>query len=239
MTNDNLPGILDTDEESARLKLLEQCEIIDTPPEEDYQAIADLAARIFGCDQACITFMDNHEVFVKASLDKQIQRKIPKEQSLSALCVKKRDTLLYSDIRQVSGLADSLVFTGPAQQVRFFAAAPLLTESGYALGTISVFGPHPKTDAGETQLKMLELLAGIVMDMLRTRMENRRKVHEYDLRLHQLVHDMKNPVTSISLYAQLLSNREMSAEKVFSMASKIEKSTKVIESNLNSLIGKN
>ncbi|HEY0176061.1 MAG TPA: histidine kinase dimerization/phospho-acceptor domain-containing protein [Pedobacter sp.] len=238
MTDYNIPAGLIPDDDVARLRRLEQFEILNTAPETDFDKIALLAAEIFETRHGYISFINKEDVFIKAGLDGFGEETRPRMNSLSALSILKQEPTVYHDIFEFPEPAEGQFLSG-AENLSFFAAAPIITADGFALGTISVTDDQPHPGVSDRQLKMLQLLAGIVMEKLETRLFNRKLSADCNNRMHRLVHDLKNPVTSISLYAQLLGNRELSPEKVFSMAAKIEGSARVIENKLNGLLEKN
>lgn len=235
MINYKMPLNIIPDDEALRLNKLNHFEILNTPPETDFDAIAILAAEIFDTENAHICFVDKEHVFIKASLCGSAAESTLRESSLCALSILKDKVSVYSDVHQFYELADS-PFLADAEDLRFYAAAPIRASDGSALGTVCVTDDKPHLDVTEKQLKLLELLADTVLKKMETRLINRKIIKAYDERLHRMSHDLKNPVTSISLYAQLLGSREMSAEKVFSMAAKIETSAKKIEKSLSTLV---
>ena len=238
MINYNVPLEIIPENDILRLEKLYQFEIVDTAPEPGFDTIAQFAAEIFETEHAYISFVDKETIFNKASISGDGSEKISRADSLCALSILKEQVTVYADTYNFHELLDSPFFSG-YEDIRFYAAAPIITAEGFILGTVYVTDHQPHSTVTDRQLKMLQMLAEMVMEKLEKRLAARKVATAYDARMHRLVHDLKNPITSISLYAQLLSNREMSAEKVFSMAAKIEKSTKVIEKNLNSLLTNN
>lgn len=240
MINYKMPVNLIPDDELVRIDALNRFEILNTLPESDFDAIAVLASEIFDTERAHICFVDKEDVFIKASLPADYEpRAVSRTHSLCSLSILKEGVTVYGDTRQHYELTDS-PFLSAEDEILFYAAAPIKNKEGSALGTICVTDKKPHLDVTEKQTKLLMLLADIVMEKLETRLANRQLIRAHDECLHRLSHDLKNPVTSISLYAQLLGSREMSAEKVFSMASKIEISSRKIENVLgNALSGIN
>ena len=53
--------------------------------------------------------------------------------------------------------------------LQFYAAAPIITDDGYSLGTVSVMDTEPH-EATTEQLAMLQDLAAVVMDQLELRL---------------------------------------------------------------------
>jgi len=219
MINYEVPVNTVPDNEEDRLKKIHHYEIMDTPPETDFDTIALLAAEIFEVQQASICFIDKENVFFKATLSAQEDIKISREYSMYNMAILRKEASVIYD-RSVQ------------EDIKFFAAAPIITTDGFILGAVCVTDYKPHLQVRSSQLKMLSLLSDLVMEKLETRLAGRKIIQLQNERFHRLSHDIKNPVTSISLYAQLLGSREMSREKVFSMAEKIEKSCRGIEKNL-------
>jgi len=210
--------------EEDRLKRIQQYGILDTPAENDFDTIALLAAEIFETQNASIWFIDKEDIFFKSNLNIQETVRVSREHSLYAPVIFKQEIAVFKNVLM-------------QEDIRFFAAAPILTTDGFMLGAISVNDHVPHLEVSNSQIKMLQLLSGMIMEKLEERFISRKIAQNYHERFHRLSHDIKNPVTSISLYAQLLGSREMSRDKVFSMAEKIEKSCRGIEKNLQELTG--
>lgn len=239
MINYKMPVNLIPDDEMVRMDALNRFEILNTLPEKDFDAITILASEIFDTERAHICFVDKEQVFIKASFPADDEpRAVSRVQSLCSLSILKDGVTVYGDTRQCYELIDS-PFLSTEDDIRFYAAAPIRNKEGSALGTICVTDSKPHMDVTEKQTKLLQLLADIIMEKLEARLAGRLMLKAHDECLRRLSHDLKNPVTSISLYAQLLGSREMSAEKVFSMASKIEISSKKIENLLSNVVTNN
>jgi len=223
MTAYEIPAKLLPENEADRINALHQYEILDTPSETGFDALALLAAGIFESKHAHICFVDQENVHYKANTDNSAPAITSRKDSLCALSImNNHTTVLKNDLKL-------------PEEIIFYAAAPISNEQGFVLGSIAVTDNKPHEQVTDQQLKMLEMLAALVMEKLETRLAEQKTAMTYNDRLRTLAHDIKNPVTSISLYAQLLSSKEMNSEKVFSMASRIETSVKRIEEKLNNL----
>jgi len=117
----------------------------------------------------------------------------------------------------------------------FFASAPISSPEGYPIGLIYVADAKSKT-VSEQQLKMLKHLAGMVMEKLESRITTRRALRAYDDRLHVLIHDLKNPMTTISLQSELLGRIPGVEERASLIADRINMQSKRIIENLNTLL---
>lgn len=117
-----------------------------------------------------------------------------------------------------------------------FGSAPITTPDGFILGSINLTSLNPRPELSEREMKMLKMLAKLIMESLEARLVNLNAGRTYNEQIHRMSHDLKNPVTSISLYAQLLGSQQMSTEKVSFMAEKIGKSIKTLQEQLKNIV---
>lgn len=117
----------------------------------------------------------------------------------------------------------------------FFTSVSIKSPEGYVLGLIYA-ADYQKKVSTEQQLGMLKLLADMVTEKLEARIAIRRTFRAYDDRLHVLVHDLKNPMTTISLQSELLGRIPGIDEKVSLIAGKINGQSKRMIDHLNDIL---
>ncbi|KQM76565.1 hypothetical protein ASE74_19055 [Pedobacter sp. Leaf216] len=117
----------------------------------------------------------------------------------------------------------------------FYKSSPIVTADGYAIGLIYVASDSAQ-NADEKQLEMLGTLADMVMEKLESRIAIRKTFRAYDDRLHVLVHDLKNPMTTISLQSELLGRIPGIDERAAVVAGKINMQSKRMIDNLNGIL---
>lgn len=228
-------GIIPTNDET-RITQLHRYEILDSPAETTFDMLAQLAAEIFDTAGAFISFVDQDSVFFKANLNSMPEGRVHRRDSLCALTILEKEPIVFRDTHQIPEFKGSQYLYGAGNnEIRFYAAAPLITAEGLAIGTIGVTDTLPHQQVSEKQLHLLKILSALVMENLAIRLNIKTTAKENDVILHRLAHDIKSPLTSISLYTQLLEAKEMPAEKVFGMAVKIRNSVRSIEAKLNQL----
>jgi signal transduction histidine kinase len=110
--------------------------------------------------------------------------------------------------------------TGELGSVRFYVAYPLVTKDGIAVGTLCVFDEEPRS-LDHTSLAVLEMLAQRVVDVFELRLRSRElalslmenqavqaELERSNERLAsfagQVSHDLKTPLTTISLSLSLI-----------------------------------
>jgi len=194
--------------EAQRLAKLMQYEILDTPAEYTFDRISHLVAGIFNAPGAGICFEGNGLLFHKSIIgNPPVKPQLP-------LCNK----------HTIVNEGDSLIVTTPLQ-----------TPDGYLLGVIYV-SALDTIQPNETQTSMLNLLAEMVMEKLELRMATRSAFRAYDDRLHVLIHDLKNPMTTISLQSELMGRIPAIDEKAVLIAGKINMQSKKMVDSLNDIL---
>nr|MBP8067308.1 GAF domain-containing sensor histidine kinase [Pedobacter sp.] len=119
--------------------------------------------------------------------------------------------------------------------VRFYAGAPLKTTEGHQLGTLCVLDIQPR-EVTSDQLKMLETLSSIVMDELELRLASRKAIRVQNDMMNRIVHDLKNPNTTIALSAELIKRKSTDSKTVLDFAERITQSANRVLSSLNNLL---
>lgn len=194
--------------EALRLAKLTQYEILDTTAEHAFDKIAQLAAGIFNAPAAGICFEGAESVFQKSTIgNPSVKPQLP-----------------FCDTFKVIAETKATLVT-----------APLQSPEGYLLGVIYVSTPET-LQPNETQINMLKLLAEMVMEKMELRMSTRNAFRAYDDRLHVLIHDLKNPMTTISLQSELMGRIPAIDEKAVLIAGKINAQSKKMVDSLNEIL---
>jgi two-component system, cell cycle sensor histidine kinase and response regulator CckA len=130
------------EDEVARLKALFDCQILDTPREEVFDQVTNLAAYLCGTPISLIGFIDATRQWFKSAVGWDASE-IPRDQSFCSQTLQERSLLLIEDTTKDRRFASNpLVAHGG---IRFYAGAPLLTPEGYALGTLCVMDTVPRS----------------------------------------------------------------------------------------------
>lgn len=157
--------------EAQRLKVLWQYDVLDTVPEEVFDDLTELAARICEAPIALISLIDEDRQWFKAKVGVSLSE-TSRDISFCAHAIKQQDLFIIPDATQDARFANNpLVISDP--KIRFYAGAPLITPDGYALGTLCVIDKVPRELRME-QKQALRVLARHVM----TQLELRRHARE-------------------------------------------------------------
>ncbi|MFW0715165.1 sensor histidine kinase [Pedobacter sp. N23S346] len=211
--------------EELHLQTLLDYEILDTPAEKSFDNFAQLAADIFEVQNAAIGFFAENGIFYKAVIGSEIGQK--KSEYIFNLG-KSADKILIPAVENQSSNMNT-------QSPGFFAGGIIKSPGEQNLGVIMVYGDEPRV-ATKHQLAMLSRLAEMVSEKLETRMAIRKTMRALDDRLHVLIHDLKNPMTTISLQSELVSRMPDAGERVASIAGKINLQSKRMVDNLNDIL---
>jgi two-component system, cell cycle sensor histidine kinase and response regulator CckA len=152
--------------EARRLKVLWQYDVLDTVPEEVFDDLTELAARICEAPIALISLIDEDRQWFKAKVGVTLNE-TSRDISFCAHAIKHHDLFIIPDATQDERFANNpLVISDP--KIRFYAGAPLITPDGYALGTLCVIDKVPR-DLRPEQKQALRVLARHVMMQLELR----------------------------------------------------------------------
>jgi GAF domain-containing protein len=152
--------------EVKRLKVLWQYDVLDTVPEEVFDDLTELAARICEAPIAMITLVDEKRQWFKSKVGVTINE-TSRDISFCAHAITQPDLFIVPDATKDDRFANSpLVVSDP--HIRFYAGAPLITPDGYALGTLCVIDKVPR-ELRPDQQQALRILSRHVVTQLELR----------------------------------------------------------------------
>lgn len=156
--------------ESERLEVLNAYGILDTPPEEQYDALVTLAADICKAPIALISLIDEKRQWFKARHGLKAAA-TERDIAFCAHAILHPEPLVVEDAQLDPRFVDNpLVVAEP--NIRFYAGAPLVTPDGFALGTLCVIDHRARRLAGD-HARALQILSRHVMMLLELRRQRR------------------------------------------------------------------
>lgn len=160
--------------EQQRLAAVRRYHVLDSPPDGAFDRVAALAARLLEVPIALVSIVDEDRVWFKATHGLDGVRQVGREPGLCASVVSTEDVYVVPDALTDGRTREHPLVTGTFG-LRFYAAAPIMTGDGYALGTINVIDTRPR-QLTPRQAAVLPDLAAIVMDELELRLSALRVV---------------------------------------------------------------
>jgi signal transduction histidine kinase len=150
--------------ESRRLERLRSLGVLDTLPQAAYDQITFLASVICDTPIALISLVDQDRQWFKSRVGLDAAQ-TPRELAFCAHAIHTPDQVMVvhdalSDVR----FEDNPLVTGQPD-IRFYAGAPIVTDDGFALGTVCVIDQHSRT-LNDSQRAALQSLAKLVLSLM-------------------------------------------------------------------------
>jgi signal transduction histidine kinase len=214
---------VDTDSDEARLAQLAEYELLGGPPRPELQALVALAAQVCDVPRAAINLITGTQQVQAAAVGME-PAVCARSDSMCAAVLHEGRPVVLPDASLDPRFADNPFVTGVIGKVRFYAAHQLTTPAGVVIGTLCVFDDEPR-ELDQRQRDALRSLADRVVDMLelslrtrqletsldqltRTRDELRRSNEQLAGFAAQAAHDLRNPLTSVSMSLEMLAEQE-------------------------------
>ena len=153
--------------EILRLKALQDLAILDSPREQSFDDIALAAMHVCNVPVAVVSLVDKDRQWFKSCLGLDAEE-TPRDVAFCAHAIlSPEDILVVEDATKDERFIDNDLVTGPPH-IRFYAGAPLVTDDGFALGTLCVIDYVPRQLSAQ-QRDVLLALARQVVQLLRLR----------------------------------------------------------------------
>ncbi len=156
--------------EKKRLKVLWQYEVLDTVPEEVFDDLTELAARICEAPIALISLVDEKRQWFKSKVGLTADE-TSRGVSFCTYAITQPDLFIVPDATRDERFVNNPLVTSEPN-IRFYAGAPLVTPDGHALGTLCVIDKVPRELRLE-QKQALRILAHHVVSQLELRRRSR------------------------------------------------------------------
>lgn len=153
--------------EQSRLKELYRYHILDSKPEVELDELAEIASVICDTPMSLITMVDKDRTWHKSKYGFDIEEVIRENSFCQHALHNPKEVFVVEDAQLDAKFIDN-PFTKGENAVRFYAGAPLVTPTGYVLGTICVVDTKPKKITN-VQKRALQILSKKAMDYLNSR----------------------------------------------------------------------
>ncbi len=165
--------------EQSRLHNLYSYELLDTLPEQDYDNITKLASFICNTPVSLITLVDKDRQWMKSTYGVTLEQTLREHAFCTHAILKPNEIMIVSDAVKDERFSDNPLVTGDPH-VMFYAGVPLLTEEGYAIGSLCVLDSKPG-NINESQREALKILANQTMRLMQLHKKTKELVHSRQL----------------------------------------------------------
>ena len=166
-------------DEAARVAALVRYGILDTPREQDFDDLAQIASDVCGTPIAVVNLVAADRQWFKAEVGLGV-RETPLETSFCGHAILAADFMMVPDATKDARFKSNPLVAGEPG-LRFYAGAILRTPDGLPIGTVCVLDYEPR-DLDEHQVRTLKLLARQAM----TQLELRRSIVEHQNALRRV-----------------------------------------------------
>lgn len=170
--------------ETERLRAVQRCEILDTPPDGAIDRITALAARVFQVPTAIVSIVDSDRIWFKSRYGLDLPQ-VPRDTGLCASAIFERAPWIVTDAAFDPRTRSHPLVRGEFG-LRFYAGVPLTTMDGYNVGTLSVIDKHPRK-IGDTKIAVLRDLAAMTMNEIELRVSLKHAWELDDALLEQML----------------------------------------------------
>lgn len=197
--------------ETQRLLQVRSYNLLDTLPEADFDNLSNLAAKICDTPIALITLLDSDRNFFKSHYGIDFNQ-APRESSYCGHAILENEGIFEVEDSRV----DDRFKDNPSIEncgTIFYAAAPLINDKGYALGTLCVYDNKPRK-LTPLQKDVLASLSKQVVNLFELHKKNeeleemQRELQERNNRLKSFAgvvsHDLKSPLANITSLTRML-----------------------------------
>ncbi|SES10741.1 sensor domain-containing phosphodiesterase [Sphingobium sp. YR768] len=160
-----------TSNEAERLTTLRKLDILDTPPERDFDEITRLAATALGVASAAVSLIDDQRQWFKSRHGIPFAE-TPRDVAFCTHTIASREILIVTDAAHDDRFSGNPLVT-QEDGIRFYAGVPLIVSSGYCVGTLCVFDPVARAGLTNEQRAMLLDLAMLATDLIESRQHRR------------------------------------------------------------------
>jgi signal transduction histidine kinase len=218
--------------ERDRLDALYGYQILDTPPERDFDDITALAAQLCDTPMSAISLVDSDRQWFKARIGLDACE-TSRDSSFCAHAMHGEDVLVVEDALLNPRFAANPAVVGEPY-VRFYAGAPLVSAGGQRLGSLCVIDRRPRRIT-TNQREGLLILARHVMVQLELRRygraleaANQRLLDAERVKdefLARVTHELRTPLTSIHGYLEVLDEPDLPSGTATKFLSRIRRNS--------------
>ena len=183
--------------EKERLRTLRDHNLLDTPPEDDFDGFVSVAADFMKAPMAFFSLVDSGRVWFKSRVGSDAEE-VSRECSFCGYSAENDEILIVKDAQKDSRFAASPLVSGPPY-VRFYVGVPIHAKNGHALGTLCILDVRRREIRPE-ELRVLRSLARAMETQLELRqmlIEQQSLFEERAVLTDMIMHDASGVVAAL------------------------------------------
>ena len=149
--------------ETERLALLRELDLLDTPAEPVFDRVVRLASRLLKVPMAAFSLVDCERQVFKARVGLDA-RETSRDAAFCAHAILQDEPLLVPDAQRDPRFEANPLVTG-APDIRFYAGVPVRSSDGLALGTLCAIDTVPRELDAEQRAVLVDLAAIIMREV--------------------------------------------------------------------------
>jgi GAF domain-containing protein len=222
---------MDNGQQQERLEALQRYGILNTQEEESYNRYTHLAAHLFDVPVALISMVDKDRIWIKAGhgIDRSFQ--MSWDPALCANVISSGKLQVVEDtLKNAATAGHSMVKSEFG--LRFYAGIPLLSKEGYGLGSFCLIDKKPRKFSARHS-EQFSFLVSLLMDYMELDFQQRTTVVKQQETIKALAHDLKNPLTIVTLQSELLMDENGATDDIIEMSQQISTAGRKINDLIN------
>jgi hypothetical protein len=162
-----VPEVAEALAEPGRMAALHAAALLDSPPDESFDRLARLAAKVVNAPVALVSGIDRDRQYFKSCLGLPepwaTRRETPLSHSFCQHVVAAREPVIVSDARKDERLLDNLAIRDLG--VIAYLGVPLITREGHAVGTLCVIDHEPRIWTSDEIGLVKDIAAAVVTEI--------------------------------------------------------------------------
>lgn len=167
---------------------------------DDYDWLTRQLSSLFGFSDTFMMLWDGQQSSLKSYTGKREQVSDELLNSLSALVHNSKDFYLIENLSSHSQTEKIDVRT----DLNFFVGVPIKTKAGAIIGSIGLINNEMPQSYAESQLGLLRMLVMVITDNIELRYGYKSESDKQKLVNRKFTHDLRNPLTVISLNVEII-----------------------------------
>jgi|GEM_PF-1822436 len=221
-------------QETVSEKIRETYFTIGSHPDKRFEHLAKFAAQLLNVPVAVIAFVYDGKIYFKSCYGISGITEISSLSCLWPIQISKEEFFIIENMRKSTTAEFNPLLNDPFG-LNFYAAAPLNTKEGYNVGFIAIFDKET-IQINAIQKNFLVTLADLIMDYIDFDILKETDNKEQKTELHKIVHDLRNPLTIISLQAELMKLEENISPEWEEMCDRVKDAGKKMDSVIAKLL---